>query len=63
MGAGILHRFLLRYLAITDGGDMDARDFVRMRYEKRLRDGLEDGFDQGQPIGKFEKFTKVDCSF
>ncbi|KAK7926257.1 hypothetical protein WMY93_008567 [Mugilogobius chulae] len=41
-----------------DGGDMDSRDFVRMRYEKRLRDGLEDGSDQGQPIGKFEKFTK-----
>lgn len=41
-----------------DGGDMDARDFVRMRYEKRLRDGLEDGSSQGQSIGCFEKFTK-----
>ncbi|XP_072317111.1 G patch domain-containing protein 3 [Eucyclogobius newberryi] len=41
-----------------DAGDMDARDFVRMRYENRLRDGLEDGSDQGQSIGKFEKFTK-----
>ncbi|XP_033837485.1 G patch domain-containing protein 3 [Periophthalmus magnuspinnatus] len=41
-----------------DGGDMDARDFIRMRYENRLRDGLADGSGQGQSIGKFEKFTK-----
>ncbi|KAK2815312.1 hypothetical protein Q7C36_023578 [Tachysurus vachellii] len=36
-----------------DGGDMDSRDYVRMRYEKRLRDGAE-----RQKIGTFEKFTK-----
>lgn len=41
-----------------DGGDMDARDFVQMRYEKRLRDGLEDRSGQSQSIGSFEKFTK-----
>lgn len=33
---------------------MDSRDYVRMRYEKRLRDGAE-----RQKIGTFEKFTKV----
>ena len=43
----------------TDGGDMDARDYVRMRYEKRLREGLEDGLGHNQTIGSFEKFTKV----
>uniref|UniRef100_G3NW27 G patch domain containing 3 n=1 Tax=Gasterosteus aculeatus TaxID=69293 RepID=G3NW27_GASAC len=41
-----------------DGGDMDARDYVRMRYEKRLREGLEDGSGHNQSIGSFEKFTK-----
>ncbi|XP_020308952.1 G patch domain-containing protein 3 isoform X1 [Oncorhynchus kisutch] len=42
-----------------DGGDMDSRDYVRMRYEKRLREGLEDrSGGQDQPIGNFEKFTK-----
>ncbi|KAM3873635.1 G patch domain-containing protein 3 [Diretmus argenteus] len=41
-----------------DGGDMDSRDYVRMRYEKRLRDGLEDRSGHNQPIGSFEKFTK-----
>ncbi|KAL0984630.1 hypothetical protein UPYG_G00144410 [Umbra pygmaea] len=42
-----------------DGGDMDSRDYIRMRYEKRLRDGLEDRSGrQDQPIGIFEKFTK-----
>ncbi|KAJ7985667.1 hypothetical protein DPEC_G00354440 [Dallia pectoralis] len=42
-----------------DGGDMDSRDYVRMRYEKRLRDGLEKrSGQQDQPIGIFEKFTK-----
>lgn len=43
----------------TDGGDMDARDSVRMRYEKRLRDGLEDTSGYNQSIGSFERFTKV----
>ncbi|XP_028985783.1 G patch domain-containing protein 3 [Betta splendens] len=41
-----------------DGGDMDARDYVRMRYEKRLREGLEDRSGQTQKIGSFERFTK-----
>ncbi|XP_061574280.1 G patch domain-containing protein 3 [Cololabis saira] len=41
-----------------DGGDMDARDYVRMRYEKRLREGQEDGSGHNQTIGNFEKFTK-----
>nr|XP_033495908.1 G patch domain-containing protein 3 [Epinephelus lanceolatus] len=41
-----------------DGGDMDARDYVRMRYEKRLRDGLEDRSGHSQSIGSFERFTK-----
>ncbi|KAK1153006.1 hypothetical protein AOXY_G30335 [Acipenser oxyrinchus oxyrinchus] len=41
-----------------DGGDKDARDYVRMRYEQRLRDGLEEGSVQGQRIGGFEKYTK-----
>ncbi|XP_017539630.2 G patch domain-containing protein 3 [Pygocentrus nattereri] len=39
-----------------DGGDMDSRDYVRMRYEKRLREGLEE--TSSQKIGTFEKFTK-----
>ncbi|XP_074539909.1 G patch domain-containing protein 3 [Halichoeres trimaculatus] len=41
-----------------DGGDMDARDYVRMRYEKRLREGLEDRSGHSQSIGSFERFTK-----
>ncbi|XP_030638457.1 G patch domain-containing protein 3 [Chanos chanos] len=41
-----------------DGGDKDARDYVRMRYEKRLREGLEAASGQQQQIGSFEKFTK-----
>ncbi|XP_076016711.1 G patch domain-containing protein 3 [Genypterus blacodes] len=41
-----------------DGGDMDARDYVRMRYEKRLRDGVEERSGHSQTIGRFEKFTK-----
>ncbi|XP_026149523.1 G patch domain-containing protein 3 [Mastacembelus armatus] len=41
-----------------DGGDMDARDYVQMRYEKRLREGLENGSGQRQSIGSFERFTK-----
>lgn len=38
---------------------MDARDFVRMRYERRLREGLESTSVYNQTIGSFEKFTKV----
>ncbi|XP_053254649.1 G patch domain-containing protein 3 [Podarcis raffonei] len=41
-----------------DGGDKDARDLVQMRFEQRLRDGLEDGSVLSQQIGNFEKYTK-----
>ncbi|KAJ8290182.1 hypothetical protein GJAV_G00009670 [Gymnothorax javanicus] len=41
-----------------DGGDMDAQDYVRMRRERRLREGLEEGSIRQQPIGSFERFTK-----
>ncbi|RXN05198.1 phosphatidylinositide phosphatase SAC1-A [Labeo rohita] len=41
-----------------DGGDMDARDYVRMRSEKRLRDGLDGLPGRQQKIGSFERFTK-----
>ena len=41
---------------------MDARDFVRMRYDKRMRDGLENRSGHTQRIGSFERFTKVWCS-
>jgi len=38
---------------------MDARDYLRMRYEKRMREGLEDRSGHSQSLGSFEKFTKV----
>lgn len=41
-----------------DGGDMDARDYVRMRSEKRLREGLEGLPGHQHKIGSFERFTK-----
>ncbi|XP_052434518.1 G patch domain-containing protein 3 [Carassius gibelio] len=41
-----------------DGGDMDSRDYVRMRSERRLRDGLEGLPGRQQKIGSFERFTK-----
>ncbi|XP_038141450.1 G patch domain-containing protein 3 [Cyprinodon tularosa] len=41
-----------------DGGDMDARDYIKMRYEQRLREGVEDGSGHNQSIGSFERFTK-----
>lgn len=44
---------------LIDGGDMDARDYIKMRYENRLRDGVEDGSGHNQSIGSFERFTKV----
>lgn len=44
---------------LPDGGDKDAQDLVQMRFEQRLRDGLEDGSVLGQHIGTFEKYTKV----
>lgn len=42
---------------------MDARDFVRMQYESRLRKGLEDTSVHTQTIGSFERFTKVSGYF
>uniref|UniRef100_H3ATH3 G-patch domain containing 3 n=1 Tax=Latimeria chalumnae TaxID=7897 RepID=H3ATH3_LATCH len=41
-----------------DGGDKDARDYVQMRLEQRLREGLEDGSVTNQRIGNFEQYTK-----
>ncbi|XP_026139174.1 G patch domain-containing protein 3 [Carassius auratus] len=41
-----------------DGGDMDSRDYVRMRSERRLRDGLDGLPGRQQKIGSFERFTK-----
>ncbi|KAL8220658.1 UNVERIFIED_CONTAM: hypothetical protein K2H54_051626 [Gekko kuhli] len=41
-----------------DGGDKDAQDLIQMRFEQRLRDGLEDGSVLEQQIGTFEKYTK-----
>lgn len=38
---------------------MDARDYIKMRYEQRLREGVEDGSGHNQSIGSFERFTKV----
>lgn len=43
----------------SDGGDMDARDYVRMRSERRLREGLDGLPGRQQKIGSFERFTKV----
>lgn len=49
---------------------MDARDYIKMRYEKRLRDGVEIRLGQNRSIGSFERFSKVrkllqifSCSF
>ncbi|XP_028837033.1 G patch domain-containing protein 3 [Denticeps clupeoides] len=41
-----------------DGGDMDARDYVDMRRERRLREGLQEPSYNLNKIGSFEKFTK-----
>ncbi|XP_056115442.1 G patch domain-containing protein 3 isoform X2 [Rhinichthys klamathensis goyatoka] len=41
-----------------DGGDMDSRDYVRMRSERRLREGLDGLPGRQQKIGNFERFTK-----
>lgn len=51
--------FFNQGLSLADGGDMDARDYVRMRYEKRLREGLEERSGESQSIGSFEKYTRV----
>lgn len=42
-----------------DGGDKDARDYVQMRLEQRLRGGQEDGSVIGRQVGAFEHHTKV----
>lgn len=41
-----------------DCGDKDARDFVQMRLERRLRDGQEDGSVIKRQVGTFERHTK-----
>ncbi|XP_038190865.1 G patch domain-containing protein 3 [Arvicola amphibius] len=41
-----------------DGGDKDARDYVQMRLEQRLRGGQEDGSVIGRQVGAFEHHTK-----
>ncbi|XP_076136674.1 G patch domain-containing protein 3 [Alosa pseudoharengus] len=41
-----------------DGGDMDSRDYVQMRRERRLREGLREESCSQHHIGSFEKFTK-----
>uniref|UniRef100_A0A803JWA3 GPN-loop GTPase 2 n=1 Tax=Xenopus tropicalis TaxID=8364 RepID=A0A803JWA3_XENTR len=40
-----------------DGGDKDARDYLKMRLETRRRDGLATA-DVGYSVGGFEKHTK-----
>ena len=40
-------------------GDMDSRDFVRIRQEQRRRHGEEETDRYTAGIGKFEKHTKV----
>uniref|UniRef100_A0A383Z5U6 G patch domain-containing protein 3 n=1 Tax=Balaenoptera acutorostrata scammoni TaxID=310752 RepID=A0A383Z5U6_BALAS len=42
----------------ADGGDKDARDSVRIRLERRLRDGQEAGSVIGHQMGTFERHTK-----
>ncbi len=45
-----------------EAGDMDARDFISMRRERRMRQGKSDVTDlrsDGGGIGTFEKHTKV----
>ncbi|TRY53644.1 hypothetical protein DNTS_012867, partial [Danionella cerebrum] len=39
-----------------DGGDMDARDFIRMRSEQRLRDGLDKQKGAQHSIGRSQRF-------
>uniref|UniRef100_A0A6I8PUS6 GPN-loop GTPase 2 n=1 Tax=Xenopus tropicalis TaxID=8364 RepID=A0A6I8PUS6_XENTR len=41
-----------------DGGDKDARDYLKMRLETRRRDGLATA-DVGYSVGGFEKHTKL----
>uniref|UniRef100_UPI00398F0E59 G patch domain-containing protein 3 n=1 Tax=Pristiophorus japonicus TaxID=55135 RepID=UPI00398F0E59 len=41
-----------------DGGDKDSRDYVQMRLEQRLREGLENVSVQSPRIGGFERYTK-----
>lgn len=41
-----------------DGGDKDSQDFVQMRLEQRLREGLETISVQSPRIGDFEQYTR-----
>ncbi|KAH0631180.1 hypothetical protein JD844_005377 [Phrynosoma platyrhinos] len=41
-----------------DGGDKDARDLVQMRFEQRLRDGLEDGSGIGRKVMEKQGWTE-----
>ncbi|XP_072890669.1 G patch domain-containing protein 3 [Hemitrygon akajei] len=41
-----------------DGGDKDSQDYVQMRLEQRLREGLESASVQSPRIGGFERYTK-----
>ncbi|XP_078094176.1 G patch domain-containing protein 3 [Mustelus asterias] len=41
-----------------DGGDKDSRDYVQMRLEQRLREGVESVSVQSPRIGGFERYTK-----
>ncbi|XP_051892313.1 G patch domain-containing protein 3 [Pristis pectinata] len=41
-----------------DGGDKDSQDYVQMRLEQRLREGLESVSVQSPRIGGFERYTK-----
>ena len=50
---------MLYIVRITDGGDKDAKDLIKMRYEHRRRQGLETDSVFTGGIGKFEKHTKV----
>lgn len=40
-------------------GDKDARDFVQMRREMRMAQGLDSDNESDAKIGKFERYTKV----
>ena len=44
-----------------EAGDKDARDYIAMRREKRIRDGTDPTDLPKTGIGKFEKHTKVSC--
>ena len=45
----------------SEAGDRDAREFIKMHRETRLRQGIDNGDEQTSTakIGAFEKFSKV----